>query len=302
MHELRVLNGMHAGAALPLTGEQWRIGADNEHDLALFDTGIRGLHCRLLRNGSQWSLAAEQGVIHDEEGHLWSAEVLQSDQMFILHGVWLCLAPADSPWASVKVSPPESNKPDEKAPLPGADGAEKPARRFNGKTGFIAGLVISIIGTSWGLSRPSGADPKATTLAAEVSTAEFAVERSKATLVFKRMLSERLLDDLVKVEESSEGLVLSGGLKGELLTTYQRMLQRFKALPGNTIAVIDNVGNVETHMPFTIVQIVTGQRAHVVLKGGQKMFIGDERYGMRLQRIENHRIEFLGDKPYEVSW
>lgn len=37
MFELRVLSGLHQGAALPLIGEQWLIGADAEHDLALYD-------------------------------------------------------------------------------------------------------------------------------------------------------------------------------------------------------------------------------------------------------------------------
>ena len=33
MYELRVLDGLHQGAALPLFGEQWSLGANADADL-----------------------------------------------------------------------------------------------------------------------------------------------------------------------------------------------------------------------------------------------------------------------------
>lgn len=41
LYELRVLTGLHRGAALPLNGEQWSIGSSAGADLALYDPGIR---------------------------------------------------------------------------------------------------------------------------------------------------------------------------------------------------------------------------------------------------------------------
>lgn len=58
MFELRVLDGLHQGAALPLFGEQWSIGAHAEADLVLSDPGIAEQHALLRLVGSSWSVQA----------------------------------------------------------------------------------------------------------------------------------------------------------------------------------------------------------------------------------------------------
>ena len=44
MYELRVLDGQRQGAALPLFGEQWSIGAQADADLVLNDPGVAEQH------------------------------------------------------------------------------------------------------------------------------------------------------------------------------------------------------------------------------------------------------------------
>ena len=56
MYELRVLSGLHQGTALPLIGEQWSIGADEEADLALFEPGLEDGALTLQRVEESWVL------------------------------------------------------------------------------------------------------------------------------------------------------------------------------------------------------------------------------------------------------
>ena len=69
MFELRVLDGRHQGAALPLFGEQWSIGAHADADLVLNDPGIAEQHARLRLVDSNWSVQAEAGLLQDDR---WS--------------------------------------------------------------------------------------------------------------------------------------------------------------------------------------------------------------------------------------
>jgi type III secretion protein D len=115
------------------------------------------------------------------------------------------------------------------------------------------------------------------------------------------MLSERLLSD-VNVQQTAEGLALSGNLKAESQLVYQRMLQRFKDRYESPVALIDNVTATSNGLPFTIVQIMSGPHAHLVTADGHRLYVGDELAGLRLTRINDNRIQFDGERHYEVNW
>src|SRR3546814_6141191 len=65
MFELRVLSGLHRGAALPLVGEQWVVGAAEDADLALYDPRICGRHMGLRQVQGQWLLELLEGTVCD---------------------------------------------------------------------------------------------------------------------------------------------------------------------------------------------------------------------------------------------
>jgi type III secretion protein D len=115
------------------------------------------------------------------------------------------------------------------------------------------------------------------------------------------MLSDRLLSE-VNVQQTPEGLALSGNLKAESRVVYQRMLQRFKDRYQSPVALIDNVSTSSNGLPFTIVQIMSGPHAHLVTADGHRLYIGDELEGLRLTRIDDKSIQFDGDRHYEVNW
>ncbi|MFL6608935.1 MAG: FHA domain-containing protein, partial [Pseudomonas sp.] len=73
MFELRVLSGLHRGAALPLVGEQWVVGAAEDADLALYDPGICGRHAAVSLVQGQWLLASLEGVVCNGQGQPWAA-------------------------------------------------------------------------------------------------------------------------------------------------------------------------------------------------------------------------------------
>ncbi|KDD66123.1 type III secretion protein D [Pseudomonas sp. BT76 TE3572] len=310
MFELRVLSGLHQGAALPLIGEQWLIGADAAQDLALFDPGMASLHCRLQRVGDDWTLSAEDGVVCDEQGHAHPVTVLTLNRNFTLGSVWLCLAAAEDAWPAVPAPTAANTQTDTPAqPSSGTLPREKIAIRsrvFNRVSGVIMGLLIGIVGSAWTLTRT----PSSTLEPVAISDATKTVFSGKrislvdaedARRQLSTMLSERMLND-ISVQQTPEGMTISGNLKAESLEVYQRMLQRFKDRYDSPVPLIDNVATSSTGLPFVIVQIISGPRAHLVTADGHRLYIGDELQGLRLTRIDDQRVEFDGDRHYELRW
>ncbi|MDE1195956.1 MAG: type III secretion system inner membrane ring subunit SctD [Pseudomonas sp.] len=321
MFELRVLTGLHQGAALPLVGEQWSIGSDAEQDLALHDPGVEQLHCRLRRQGDGWALNAADGSICDEEGHRHATAELTPNRAFVLGSVWLCVSPAEDAWPSVPalIPPPAPEpQPEPAVSAPPLEKIESRSRILNRTTGIVIGVLLGIAGSAWSLTRSAGVAPESVPVSAVAqrpippaskpgSAAEPTHKRIQlADLEDTRrqlntMLSDRLLSE-VNVQQTPEGLALSGNLKAESRVVYQRMLQRFKDRYQSPVALIDNVSTSSNGLPFTIVQIMSGPHAHLVTADGHRLYIGDELEGLRLTRIDDKSIQFDGDRHYEVNW
>ncbi|MEI8632343.1 FHA domain-containing protein [Vibrio sp. PP-XX7] len=112
-----------AARLLPLIGQQWLIGTEEEADLILFDPGIKPRHCQLALRDNRWILTSEQGKMTDPEGHLVE-EIAEQEEMgpqlvFALDGIWMTIVDAATPWpeesheAIIPIEPEE-----EKIPLP----------------------------------------------------------------------------------------------------------------------------------------------------------------------------------------
>jgi type III secretion protein D len=50
MLELRILTGLHRGAALPLEGDAIRLGSAAENDIVLLDPGMPEIACAIFRS------------------------------------------------------------------------------------------------------------------------------------------------------------------------------------------------------------------------------------------------------------
>lgn len=295
MFELRVLSGLHQGAALPLLGEQWCIGANDEADLALYDPGIAPRHARLHGSNGQWSVQAQEGLLQDETGaplaHIADL-VLQRE--FSVGGIRLCVAPADSVW------------PEEPIPVPLALSAaviDKPvAASSRWKKILIITLsllLLALVGLAM-LPADKALSPEGPF--SGVSDKEELATMRDVEQQLLSMLKEREIDEWVQIEVSTQQITLSGEVSAEQLALTARMLDRFETQFETSVLIINNVRTLNPQLPFKIVQIIGGQKAHVVLADGRRLFFGDEVDGLRLTAIDNHRLIFEGKQRYEVNW
>ncbi|WP_256574616.1 FHA domain-containing protein [Pseudomonas sp. PA15(2017)] len=310
LFELRVLNGLHQGAALPLIGDHWAIGANDELDLALHDAGVHPRHCQLRRDGEGWRLEAADAHPLDIEGHPLAD--LQPHAQFALGSVWLTLTPAEAPWTNLPVIAPDDG-------AQGAQGNETPGPAASSPRGTLLsrgacitlGVLLGVVGSAWSLSSatltPSDS-PAASSVASPLATPAApaqaqpaALDQQSAARLLKTMLSERMLG-AVSLEHDDQGLVLSGSLKDESMQVYQRMLQRFKQDHRVDFRIDDQVFNGNGGLPFAITQIIGGSNGHLVMADGRRMYIGDRIDGIRLVQIDNGRIQFDGEQRLEVSW
>ncbi|SEQ63849.1 MULTISPECIES: FHA domain-containing protein [Pseudomonas] len=316
MFELRVLNGLHQGAALPLIGEQWLIGANDELDLALHDAGVEQRHGCLKREGERWVLNAEEGVVLDEEGHPLSPDDLYPNRLFVIGSVWLTISAAQDAWPVVATPTPDSgrsqtsNQPTEST----SNGSSSKPKTFlfSRMTTIALGVLLGVVGSAWSISSSGPASAVADNQAikqnssAQATSSHAAPQRlqlsdEEAMSKLKTMLSDRLLTDIA-IESTPDGLVLRGSLEQEAHLVYARMLQRFKDRYETKATLIDEVSVGGASLPFAIVQIMSGPHAHIVTAEGKRLYVGDELDGIRLTRIDDGRLEFQGERRYEVVW
>ncbi|MGD8108396.1 FHA domain-containing protein [Pantoea sp. FN0302] len=288
MFELRVLSGLHCGAALPLSGDRWQIGASPQADLLLSDESVTGcerwLHCQ---EGSWWLTEQEEAS---------DRQPVTLEEPFELAGVWLCVAQASTPWHEAAALPASAF-----ASAPAAAVAEEVAARTGTPRwmrGVIFGLLLlfSFTVVSW-ILQPTVAQPNA---GENSRPAWGTVEDLRAPLQI--MLRERDLANSVKISRQGDRLLLSGSLTQPQITVFNRMMTRFYARYSAAAPVTSAVRPLEKKLPFRIVQIATGSRANIVTDEGDRLFIGDQIGDLRLVAITDDRIEFSGHDPITVKW
>lgn len=309
MFELRVLTGLHRGAALPLCGNAWRIGAADDADLVLYDPGIAPYHSQLEKTADGWTLNSQDGAVCDAEGHtVEQIESLPPGTPFVLGQIWLCIVAADTPW-------PEENEPDPVAeedassaevtpnapPVPSSPSPPVAAPRLPlwAKACYLmlGALLVVMIG-SWllqeSVAMPAAPPPQDTRKPLNT------LPQLEGTL--RMMLQERELSTSVKVAAYQDRLTLTGQIVPEEQKKLERMLAQLHQRYRTTLSV-DNRTQLKTEqLPFQIVQVTSGARANVVTADGQRFFIGDEIDNLRLVRIDEHQIEFSGRQQITVNW
>ncbi|PFH10313.1 type III secretion protein D [Collimonas sp. PA-H2] len=100
MYELRILNGLHRGATLPLDDTPLLIGASDMADVVLVDPGIEERHATLTRTESGWLLTAESGQLSDvDSGQVQRAIDLGVGGCACIGHVWIGIEAEGAPWA-----------------------------------------------------------------------------------------------------------------------------------------------------------------------------------------------------------
>ncbi|OEC35415.1 type III secretion protein D [Pseudomonas cuatrocienegasensis] len=318
-YELRVLTGLHRGAALPLNGDQWCIGSSSEADLALYDPGIKDSHCMLRLVDSTWSLASSEGPVTDSEGHkIEGTTELEPGTPFALNGVWLSVLSANTEWppedeqapasAHALASPfTEDAEPqyaaDEQAPthlVAERDApAAKPAPRSLLGLGLLAGSLVVFLGAlSWLVNREEPAPP------APLQPPKVVLkDAAEVKQVLSKMLAERELHTRVSLEEEDGKILLHGPFEeDDLLQSTSRMLLHFDRQYSTPLPVLNTLPVATPALPFTLIQINNTHLASVLTSDGRRLFLGDEVDGVRFVDINEHSVVFEGERRVEVSW
>ena len=289
LFELRVLSGLHEGAALPLFGECWSIGADQDADLELYDPGVAARHARLHGLAGRWTVQAQEGLLQDDAGTV-RAQIadLAPGRAFAIGGIRLCVADTQSAWL------------DEPADAVAQPGAPVTA---GSKSKWLAPGILVLVPILMALAwQPMGTAPALAPQPSSASNKRQLVTTAQVHQQLLKMLIERDLGNAVRLQVAADRITLGGEVGQDSLALVSRMLERFEVQFETPVAIINQVQQASTVLPFRIVQIIGGPKAHVVLADGRRLFFGDEVQGLRLTAIDNRRVLFEGRQRYEVNW
>ena len=289
LFELRVLSGLHEGAALPLFGECWSIGADQDADLELYDPGVAARHARLHGMAGRWTVQAQEGLLQDDAGTV-RAQItdLAPGRAFAIGGIRLCVADTQSAWL------------DEPADAVAQPGAPVTA---GSKSKWLAPGVLVLVPILMALAwQPMGTAPALAPKPSPASNKRQLATTAQVHQQLLKMLIERDLGNTVRLQVAADRITLGGEVGQDSLALVSRMLERFEVQFETPVAIVNQVQQASTVLPFRIVQIIGGPKAHVVLADGRRLFFGDEVQGLRLTAIDNRRVLFEGRQRHEVNW
>lgn len=297
MFELRVLDGVHQGAALPLFGEAWSIGAHRDADLVLSDPGIAEHHARLRLADSNWSVQSEAGLLESSGGQVLAQIMsLALDEPFRVGSIRLCVSLADQPWP--KAPAPVLSVPVAKAPQALSLSS---ITRSQQKRLISLVLAVTVIIVAVGMVSTGEREAQASLMPTVTVKSELASPFEVRQQLLK-MLNERELSQRVSLQVINGQVALNGDVSQDDVELVARMLSRFAERFDSSVPVISRVRVRDNIPPFKILQIVGGESGHVVLEDGTRLFVGDEVDGLRLVLIDNSKVVFDGAQRYEVRW
>ena len=291
LFELRVLSGLHLGAALPLFGECWCIGARQDADLELYDPGVAARHARLHGMAGRWTVQAQEGLLQDDAGTV-RAQIadLAPGRAFAIGGIRLCVADTQSAWL---------DEPADAVAQPGASVTAGSKSKSKWLAPGILVLVPILMALAW---QPMGTAPALAPKPSPASNKRQLATTAQVHQQLLKMLIERELGNIIRLQVGDDRITLVGDVGKDSLALISRMLDSFEAQFATPVAIINQVQEISTALPFRIVQIIGGKKAHVVLADGRRLFFGDEADGLRLTAIDTRRVLFEGKQRYEVNW
>ncbi|WEF32225.1 FHA domain-containing protein [Pseudoduganella chitinolytica] len=328
--ELRILNGLHRGASLPLDDQPQLIGAGDDADVVLVDPGIEPRHAVLRLAGSSWSLLALDGIVRG------AADDVPADQPQLAPGdcarvgrIWLTVAAPGMPWQDPPADPPpqaampeqeqagveEPLQAEEAEPVAPPDVAEpvparvqKPRRRRSRivmlPVALGAGLVAAAAYAYTARSGEPMPAPATTSLKPAAALPKAAQPPSPQALreAFRQRLAEVDLLRRFDLTLEDRSWTLRASLDEEEAARFRRILDAFVAAHHIDFPIDARIGGADTMLPFKVRQVVSGANASIVTDDGQRLFPGDDYKGVRLVAINGNRISFNGRQPIEVKW
>lgn len=335
MQELRILNGYHRGATLPLADSGERIlGAQEDADVVLADPGIAGQHARLAFTPAGWTLTAMDGCLRRADSNRpESALQLAFGELARADRIWLTVVDQDAPWSDPPPEPvdtphssgdheaassdalplPATDEDDPHAPAPTPDEATAaepaPARRARAYRMVLLPFFMATALTgaaAYALSsHPAPADEQAQARAEELKRLA-ALPRKLPAAELEAALRKRLAEvDLlsrVTLDLREGAWTLRGAMGDDDAERLQRMLRDFAKAYVIDFPIDVKIGSPESMLPFRIVQVLNGSDPSIVTDDGRRLYVGDEYRGVRLAAVAGNQIRFTGKHALNVSW
>ena len=236
-----------------------------------------------------WTVQAQEGLLQDDAGTV-RAQItdLAPGRAFAIGGIRLCVADTQSAWL------------DEPADAVAQPGAPVTA---GSKSKWLAPGILVLVPILMALAwQPMGTAPALAPQPSPASNKRQLVTTAQVHQQLLKMLIERDLGNTVRLQVAADRITLGGEVGQDSLALVSRMLERFEVQFETPVAIINQVQQASTVLPFRIVQIIGGPKAHVVLADGRRLFFGDEVQGLRLTAIDNRRVLFEGRQRHEVNW
>ncbi|AVR94337.1 FHA domain-containing protein [Pseudoduganella armeniaca] len=328
--ELRILNGLHRGASLPLDEQPQLIGAGDDADVVLVDPGIEPRHAVLRLDGGHWSLLALDGIVRG------AADDVPADQPQLAPGdcarvgrIWLTVTAPDAPWQDPPADPPPQAAtpeaaqveveaplgPEEPEPEAAPDPVEavpvraaKPRRRRSRIVMLPVALGAGLVAAAAYAYTARSGDPipasTANTLKPVAVQPKAAQPPSPEALrqAFRQRLAEVDLLRRFELTLEDRNWTLRASLDEEEAARFRRILDAFVAAHHIDFPIDARIGGADTMLPFKVRQVVSGANASIVTDDGQRLYPGDDYKGVRLVAINGNRISFNGTQPIEVKW
>ena len=331
--ELRILNGLHRGASLPLDEQPQLIGAGDDADVVLVDPGIEPRHAVLRLEGGRWSLLALDGIVRGAQ------DDVPADQPDLAAGdcarvgrIWVTVTAPGAAWQDPPPDPPalaalpqdeqddiaaeaapeEEEMPEAPEPITQPAAApvtsariDKPRRRRSRivmlPVALGAGLVAA---AAYAYTARSGEPLRPPPAAARPAVKPAAAPPSPQELrqAFRQRLAEVDLLRRFDLTLEDRAWTMRASLDEEEAARFRRILAAFVATHHIDFPVDVRIGGADTMLPFKVKQVISGANASIVTDDGQRLYPGDDYRGVRLVAINGNRISFNGTQPIEVKW
>lgn len=289
--ELRVLSGLHAGAALPLGQEPVQLGSGDDCDVILLDPDILPQHLLLRPTADGW--LAEPGAaapLHDRRGAVVPpATPLPLNEPWRAGRVWLVLCAATLPWQADEL--PDA------LPAPAAPPAPAAGRGRLWPL-LLASIPLLLVALALAcLAKPDQAAPRAPAPVA-LAPADAETVGNEAA----RILRERGLQRVVDIVYETGHVTLRGELDEEEMRRLESAVAALHRRFGKTLVVDVKATALSRALPFQVREVVTGVAPHITLADGTRVYEGSTVGGYRLQAILPGKLRFDGKRQLELPW
>ncbi|MFB9288449.1 FHA domain-containing protein [Pseudoduganella plicata] len=333
--ELRILNGLHRGASLPLDDQPQLIGTADDADVVLVDPGIEPRHAVLRLEADSWSLLALDGAVRG------ALDDTEADQPGLAPGdcarvgrIWLTVTTPDSPWQDPPADPPaiaadlpdlaepiEESAPEPAEPLPddpepllpraepglaSAAPAREPRKRRSRIVMLPVVLGAGLVAAAGYAYSARSPEPLRPAPALAVPATQPAEPRPPSPQALREAFRQRLAEvDLLRrfdLTLEDRSWTMRAALDEEEAARFRRILSAFVAAHHIDFPVDVRIGGADAMLPFKVRQVISGANASIVTDDGQRLYPGDDYKGVRLVAINGNRISFNGTQPIEVKW